>query len=398
VYPSFDERRLNGWLGFWWRISLQKRKRIVLFALAVFVVLLVLWSARSVLGLYIIGLVLAYLLSPIVDAIQRGIDWVGNKVHLGFLSRISRSASIILSYLLLIALAAGFVSMVVPIVVREAVQLWETREKIWGQASTWFDLIVEQYELLPERVRMEIDDTLRDLSSFLMRAMQQAIQGTFTAISYTTSVVLAITIVPFWTYFLLRDFDSIQASLYRTLPHRFRDDVHSILSMLDHTIGGYLRGEIVLMLVVGVMNTIALTLLGLDYALLLGVIAGLLEIVPNIGPTLAAIPAVIVALTRSPGLALLTALVANLIQNIENSLIVPRVLGQSVGLHPVVMMVMLVVGAEIAGLPGLILAPILTAMLRDVFRYLSFRFADKPASPEEALKQVLAGGEFSMDL
>jgi predicted PurR-regulated permease PerM len=228
--------------------------------------------------------------------------------------------------------------------------------------------------------------------------IQQALQGTFNAISYTTSVVLAITIVPFWTYFLLRDFSRIRASLYRTLPQAVRDDVGSILKMLDHTIGGYLRGQIVLMIVVGIMQTVAMTLLGLDYALLLGVIAGLLEIVPNIGPTLAAIPAIIVALTRSPGLALLTAVVANLIQNVENSFIVPRVLGRSVGLHPVVMMVMLVVGTEIAGLPGLILAPILTAMLRDVYRYLAYRFADDPSLPQEALDHVLAGGTFTMDL
>ena len=89
---------------------------------------------------------------------------------------------------------------------------------------------------------------------------------------------------------------------------------------------------------------------------------------------------------------------AHLIQNIENSFIVPRVLGQSVGLHPVVMMVMLVVGTEIAGLPGLILAPILTAMLRDVYRYLAYRFADEPARPSEALTQVLEGGTFSMEI
>lgn len=389
---------MSTWLGFWHRIPNQKRKRIVLFAVSVAVVFATLWAARSVLGLYLIGLILAYILAPVVDAIQRAIDWVGGKTHLNFLHRVARSLGIVLSYLLLIALAAGFVSMVVPIVVREAEQLWAAREGIWAQVSVWFERVVEQYELLPERVRMQIDDALRDLSSFVTQVIQQALQGTFNAISYTTSVVLAITIVPFWTYFLLRDYDRIRASLHRTLPRAIRDDVGSILKMLDHTVGGYLRGEIVLMIVVGIMQTIAMTLLGLDYALLLGVIAGLLEIVPNIGPTLAAIPAIIVALTRSPGLALLTAVVANLIQNVENSFIVPRVLGQSVGLHPVVMMVMLVVGTEIAGLPGLILAPILTAMLRDVYRYLTYRFADVPSRPQEALEQVLAGGTFSLDL
>ena len=114
---------------------------------------------------------------------------------------------------------------------------------------------------------------------------------------------------------------------------------------------------------------------------MLGVVAGALEIVPNIGPTIAAIPAILLALTISPIRALITAVACNMIQNVENSMIVPRILGRSLGLHPVVMMVMLVVGTEIAGFPGLILAPILTAVSRDIYRYLGYRFAEEPLAP-----------------
>jgi len=139
-------------------------------------------------------------------------------------------------------------------------------------------------------------------------------------------VVLAVIVVPFWTFFLLRDYEAIRESVYRFLPSVLRDDVGSILQMLDHTIGSYLRGQVILMLTIGAMQTLALTLLGVDYALLLGVLAGLLEVIPNVGPTVAAVPAILVALVRSPGLALLTAGAVNLIQNIENAWIAPRVL------------------------------------------------------------------------
>jgi len=389
---------VGSWLDFWHRIPIQRRKRIGLFTAAVLAVFLTLWAARSVLGLYMIGLILAYVLAPAVRALQRGIEWVGNKMRLRFLARGARGISIIISYLLLIAAVAGFFSMVVPIVLREAEQLWATRVVVGEQVSRWFEQILQQYELLPDRVRLQIDEGVRDLSSFVTRAFQQAIQGTFTAISYTTSVVLGITIVPFWTFFLLRDLDLIQDSIYRMLPGAIRNDISSILLMLDRTIGGYLRGQIGLMIIIGVMQAIVLTLLGLEYALLLGVLAGILEVVPNIGPTIAAIPAVLVALTQSPGLALATAVVCALIQAIENSFIVPRVLGRSVGLHPVVMMVMLVVGTEIAGLPGLVLAPILTAVLADVYRYLAYRFSDTPYQPADALAQVLSDEPFSIEI
>lgn len=389
---------MNGLFGFWHRITPQRRKRLLLYVLAVIVVLATLWAARSVLGLYFIGVVLAYILAPVVDAIQKGIRWIAYKTHLGFLRKAARSLGIVISYLLLISMIAGFISLVIPIVMREAQQLWDAREVIWSQISRWGEDVLAQYELLPDRIKQQIDDTLRNLSAFVTNVVQQAVQGTFVAISYTFSVVLGITIVPFWTYFLLRDIGQIRRSIYNALPKGVRHDVRSMLLVLDRTVGAYLRGELLLMLIIGVMQTIALTLLGLDYALLLGVIAGLLEIIPNIGPTLAAVPAILVALTRSPLLALVTALVANLVQNIENSLIVPRVLGGSMGLHPVVMMVMLVIGTEIAGLPGLILAPILTAVLRDVYRYLNLRFADDPLTPEQALEKVTVGSHFAVDL
>ncbi|MGC9348169.1 MAG: AI-2E family transporter [Anaerolineae bacterium] len=389
---------MDGLFGFWLDIPRQRRKRIVLFAVAVATILLTLWAARSVLGLYFVGIILAYILGPLVDGVQSGIEWLAERIHFGFLRRGARSLSIVIISLLLIAAIVGFVYLVIPIVAREAEALWGARESIWERVSNLANRLIQEYELLPQRVRQQIDDALQNLTAIVTQALQQAVQGTVTAISYTTSVVLAITIVPFWTYFLLRDFSQIRNSVYRSLPSAIRADVRSILTMFDHSVGAWIRGQLLLMIIIGIVQTIVLTILGIDYALLLGVVAGLLEVVPNIGPTLAAIPAILVALTRSPGLALITAIAANLIQNLENSFVVPRVLGESVGLHPVVMMVMLVVGTEIAGLPGLILAPIMTAVLRDVYRYLSFRFADEPFSPKASLERALAGESFTIDI
>ncbi|MCU0520100.1 MAG: AI-2E family transporter [Anaerolineae bacterium] len=377
---------------FWQRIPAQRRKRIVLFAAAATTVGATLWAARSVLGLYMIGLLLAYILAPLVGAIQRGIEWTARKVHLRFLGRAARSLAILLSYLLVVGLIAGFIALVVPIVSREAQQLWAARDAIWGQLTEWWEDVFARYQLLPDRVQMQIDDALRDLSTFITTAFQQALKGSVTAISYTTSLVLGATIVPFWTYFLLRDYAQLRRSLHDSLPDAIQSDVRSVAKMLDRTIGAYLRGQILLMAIMGVLQTIVLTIVGVDYALLLGVLTGLLEIVPSIGPTLAAVPAVLIALADSPGLALLTAGAAVLVQQVENSFIVPRVLGRTIGLHPVVMMVMLVVGTEIAGLPGLVLAPILTAVLRDVYRYLAFRFADEPQTPERALDLAMERG------
>ena len=223
---------MSGAFEFWQRIPVQRRKRIVLFALAVAVVFLTLWAARSVLGLYLIGLVLAYVLAPIVSAVQRGVEWVADRLHLRFLRRAARAIGILISYLLLVALIAGFIALVVPIVVREGQQLWDQREVIWDRVSQWAEDAFAQYELLPDRVRQQIDETLSNLSAFVTNVLEQAVQGTFTAISYTTSIVLGITIVPFWTFFLLRDFDQIRTSIERTTSDFDREKLQERLAKL----------------------------------------------------------------------------------------------------------------------------------------------------------------------
>ncbi|MGC9469543.1 MAG: AI-2E family transporter, partial [Anaerolineae bacterium] len=150
--------------AFWDEIPAQRKKRIALFVLAIAIVGATVWAARSVLGLYFVGLVLAYLLSPIVDAIQRGIEWVADKIRFGFLRRMARSLGIVIAYILLVAVIAGFFALVVPLVAREAQQLWEARDSIYVEISDWVEGALAQYELLPDRVRQQIDDALRNLS------------------------------------------------------------------------------------------------------------------------------------------------------------------------------------------------------------------------------------------
>lgn len=390
----------------WRQMTPQHRKRFILWAISALVVVVTLWLARKVLGLYFIGLALAYILAPVVDGVQHGIEWLAERIRFRFLYKRARGLSIFLSYLLLIGVIAGFFAIAVPILVNEADELWSRREVIWNQIRRVGENVgkdvFEQYQLLPDQVRAQVDEYIQNINTYvanvLQRVLEQALQATGVAITFTASIVLGITIVPFWTFYFLRDYVQIRDSVASSLPSAIREDVRSVLLILDRTVGAYVRGELVLAIVVGTMTAIVVSILGLEYGLLLGVIAGALEVVPNIGPTLASIPAILLALTRSPGLALVTAISYNLIQQVENSLIVPRVLGRTMGLHPVVMMVMLVVGAEIAGLPGLILAPIITASLRDLYRYLSYRFADDPLSPARALDTMMNRVEFDVDV
>jgi len=146
------------------------------------------------------------------------------------------------------------------------------------------------------------------------------------------------------------------------------------------------------------MATIALLIIGVPYALILGLIAGIFEALPVLGPLLGAVPAVLVALLSSPISAVYVAIAFFAIQQIENVLLVPRISGKSVKLHPAVVMVVLVLGNQVAGFAGMLLAVPVTAILRDVFKYLHLRLQDEPMPPAKAAGRVRAGKQVRLDV
>lgn len=138
------------------------------------------------------------------------------------------------------------------------------------------------------------------------------------------------------------------------------------VNKIEKRIGGWVRGELVLMIIIGVMSYIGLRLLGIDLALPLALLAGLLEILPNIGPLIAAIPAVLMGLTISPLMGLAVVALYFLVQQIENSFVVPRVMQKAVGLSPLITILALAIGFKVSGVVGAILAVPLVLVFQTV--------------------------------
>jgi predicted PurR-regulated permease PerM len=168
-----------------------------------------------------------------------------------------------------------------------------------------------------------------------------------------------------------------RAGLLRVVPAPFQPEIAMLLARIERLWNAFFRGQITLMLVIGVISWLGLTALGVPGALYLGIIAGLLELIPNLGPIIATFPAVIVALLQgstylqvSPLIfALLVVLFYVLVQQLENNLIVPRVLGDAVELPPLVVMTGVLVGASVGGILGALLAIPVIATSREILRY-----------------------------
>lgn len=174
-------------------------------------------------------------------------------------------------------------------------------------------------------------------------------------ISLFSNFLSLITVLIFAFYLLLAR-DNLGDHLGYLVGKKRKRDIRIFLDLLEKKLGGWARGELFLMIIVGSLNYIGLRILGVPFALPLAILAGLLEIVPYIGPVLSAVPAIIIGFNISVVIGVATAALAFLVQQLENYLFVPKIMEKSVGVNPIVTLLALAIGARIAGIVGIILS------------------------------------------
>lgn len=209
---------------------------------------------------------------------------------------------------------------------------------------------------------------LQELFSDISYRLAQAASSVFeTTVSFFGGLFSAIIILVISFYLSVQE-KGAKKFLISLTPEEHRTYISGLIERIESKIGGWFRGQLLLMLIVGCLVFIGLYFLGIKYALILALIAAILEIVPYIGPILAAIPAVILAFIQSPFLALLVILLFIVVQQLENYIITPQVMKKTVGLNPVVIIIVMLIGAKLAGILGLILAVPLAAAIAEFLK------------------------------
>jgi predicted PurR-regulated permease PerM len=184
------------------------------------------------------------------------------------------------------------------------------------------------------------------------------------------------------TFFLVRDVERISNLLRNLVPATYRDDVSDLAHRLRIMFAAYLRGQGLICLIIGAATGVVIFVLRLDYALALAVIAGLSAIVPFIGPFIGAVPAVAFALAVSPVKALIVAVAFVVIDNVVLNFVVPKVMGDAVRLHPVIVIVAFLAGYSAAGLVGMFVAIPVAATARIMFDFFRERvYGRAPVTP-----------------
>lgn len=184
-------------------------------------------------------------------------------------------------------------------------------------------------------------------------------------------LIMTTAIVAFYLLLYHAEFKHFVADLFHKDDH---NKVYETLTQIDEKLGAWLRGQVVLCVFIWLLTWIVLSVLGVPFALSLAILAGLLEIIPTLGPTLAAIPAVIVALTVSPTLAVFVLAAYIVIQMIENNFLVPKIMQKAVGLNPVVVIIAVVIGANLMGFIGALLSIPFTVLILMILAALKKEF------------------------
>lgn len=353
--------------------------RVALLVGAAIVLSIVLYMGRAALGPFVIGLLFVYLLAPPVEWLSR--------------MKVPRPLAILAVYAVTVTLVVeGLNVMLQPLVdqIRQfAADLPGLIDRLRVQLDQ-FGAVYRGLEL-PPAIRQAIDDWLAKLAAGDVGVDPTVLLPVLQATTGFVVSILTLLIVPVWAFFVLKDRPRLVRSFQSAIPREWLADGEAIAAIVGRVFGSWIRGQVLLGLTVGVVTFLGLLVLGetvnpifTRFAVLLAVLAGVLELLPIIGPIIAAIPAILLGATTGIEATGAAFLLYFGIQQLENNFLVPKIQGDATNLHPSVVMVALIVGATVAGLLGAILALPMTAAARDVYMHLFARLSEPLQSSEAA--------------
>lgn len=308
---------------------------IIKVALAV-IGIMFLYAIREIAILFFVVLIVVMACSPLIDRMS---------------TKIPRVLSVIIITLVFLGILTAIGFLIFPVLIEQIKLLAINLPVYLRKTGPLYDQI--QYSVT------HYQSTLLNASSQLGRVTSSLYTTTLGVIGNIVGVITALVLI----FYMLSEKDSIEKIVGQMIPAEYRARTMRVVDKFSLKIGGWLGGHLLLMLVVGVLDGVALYIMGVPYALILGIWGGLTEIVPYIGPWLGIIPALIIGFSISPLTGLLVLIAYVVIQQLESTVLAPKILGKAVGLSPAIIILSLLIGAKLMGLMGMIIAVPLAAAL-----------------------------------
>jgi predicted PurR-regulated permease PerM len=297
--------------------------KTIVFTVIFLVLLWFLYVIRDVIFQIFVALLIMAILNPTVTRLQK--------------LKIPRIASVLIVYSFTFTLLSMSVAAIIPPLVDQ---------------TSKFTISIPEYVDDLKIPGFIADQITREVTSQLGRLPSQLVR---ISVSIFSNVMAVFAVFVFALYFLLAR-DRINDQLSMFFKHEEISRIDRVIDKLENKLGGWARGEIILMLLVGFMTYIGLVLIRIPFALPLALLAGILEIVPNIGPIIASIPPILVGFSISPVVGVAAAALGLLVQQVENYAFVPKVMQKSAGVSPIITLVSLLIGFRLAGIVGAMLS------------------------------------------
>ncbi len=307
--------------------------KTILFTIGLIIGMWFLYSISDILLLLFISFILMAALRPVVEYLEG--------------HHIPRAVSIFAVYIIVMSAIAFTIVSIVPSLVTQMQRLIHALPKV-------AESVIPSISMNPSQVTQQ----LTPIGENIIKVIFGVFSNAFTVL---TVFVL--------TFYMLLERQRLPETIERSIGPARATPLVELLSKIESRLGGWVQGEFLLMLCIGIATYIGLTILRVEYALPLAIIAGLLEIIPTIGPIISSLPAILIALSVSPLLALSVAALYFVIQQLENHILVPLVMNKSVGLPPLIIILALMVGGKIAGVSGAILSVPIVLLIEEMTRW-----------------------------
>lgn len=339
-------------------ITKENLIRIVLgIAILVLIYIMYLFITRlgDIISPFIFAVIIAYLLNPLVKVLTK--------------RKIPRIWAVIIVFLAFFLIIYLFIRIFVPIISKEIITLAQYVPDYMEDITQIVNQVIEQYraniEVLPIEVKNVINNNIIYVQDRILYTLSSITGFTLGLVSRLIGII----IIPILTFYLLKDGPLIRNLLIRSIPKKSRGKIMSIARDVDIVFGGYVKGQLTVATFVGFMTGLGLMIIGVNFALIAGVISGITNIIPYFGPFIGAVPAALFALLGGGRKLVYTLIWIFIVQQIESGIIAPKVVGKSVGLHPVLVILALLVGGRLYGVIGLIIAVPMAAALKVLIKH-----------------------------
>ncbi len=351
--------------------SPRRRYQLLMVAVAVALAGYVFWRAWVALTPFFVGAILALVFAPAVNRVEARLPYRLSRPGL------ARATSLAAVYLVGLGALIGAGLLILPPVIDQTQQfvndapsfVTRAREEL-ERGSTFYR------ERVPPEIQARINKITNQLAQDAGRFAQDALTRTVTFFTGSLLGLVGYIVVPFWLWFVLKDKERGVDAFVRWFPASVQEDARQLVERANRVVGSYVRAQLLLATLSGIVTWFGLYVFGIRFSVVLGLIAGVSNLIPVLGPMVGGIPALIVTAATHPGWTVLWVFLFLFIwQNLKDYLIVPRVQGQAVNLHPAVILVLLVLAGHLAGFWGLLIVVPVAAVVRDTFSHVYRRLA-----------------------